>query len=326
MGVALIGIKLADGKFYAVLDENSPSSRSLEISTVRDNQTSVQINLFRAERDDDFYVDEDPSIKYVGTLIIEDIAEKPAGEPTIALSLTLNESNELSAEAVDVESGVRQVLNVSLETLEEPNIYSLPDFDLMPTDKESFLGEDPNRQNVLIEGEAQGIAPEGLFTMEKEEKRNGIFLPAWLCVLILAVGVIALVLAMIVYARVLVTSSSSASNQKVVAPPIIETPLVPSIEPEPLSEPASDLVTPPPVVETEQTEVAVVQEPVVPEQPKPVETAKDIRYKIKWGDTLWDIADSYYRNPWLYPKIAKHNNIKNPNLIISGTYINIPAK
>ncbi|MCQ2613039.1 MAG: LysM peptidoglycan-binding domain-containing protein [Treponemataceae bacterium] len=49
-----------------------------------------------------------------------------------------------------------------------------------------------------------------------------------------------------------------------------------------------------------------------------------VRYKVKWGDTLWDIANSYYRNPWLYWRIAMVNNITNPNKIVAGSYIIIP--
>ena len=52
----------------------------------------------------------------------------------------------------------------------------------------------------------------------------------------------------------------------------------------------------------------------------------DVVYRIKWGDTLWDIADAYYKNPWRYPRIARYNNIKNPDYIISGTTIRIPAE
>jgi nucleoid-associated protein YgaU len=51
-----------------------------------------------------------------------------------------------------------------------------------------------------------------------------------------------------------------------------------------------------------------------------------VPYKIRWGDTLWDISAAFYRNPWLYPRIARFNNIRNPNLIISGTTIRIPPK
>lgn len=83
------------------------------------------------------------------------------------------------------------------------------------------------------------------------------------------------------------------------------------------------------VIESKEEEVVVAPEPeqVIPETPKEPETKPaDITYKIKWGDTLWDIADSYYKNPWNYKKIARYNNIKNPDYIISGTTITIPAK
>ena len=76
---------------------------------------------------------------------------------------------------------------------------------------------------------------------------------------------------------------------------------------------------------------------VVPEKPEVLseiteDTGEDgskkevdgIQYKIRWGDTLWDIADTYYRNPWLYPRIAKYNNITDPDFIVSGTTIIIP--
>jgi nucleoid-associated protein YgaU len=51
-----------------------------------------------------------------------------------------------------------------------------------------------------------------------------------------------------------------------------------------------------------------------------------VSYRIRWGDTLWDIAEAFYRNPRLYPRIARFNNIRNPNLIISGRTIRIPPK
>lgn len=51
-----------------------------------------------------------------------------------------------------------------------------------------------------------------------------------------------------------------------------------------------------------------------------------VRYKIRWGDTLWDISETYYQNPWLYKEIAEHNKLTNPDVVISGTYIEIPPK
>ena len=59
---------------------------------------------------------------------------------------------------------------------------------------------------------------------------------------------------------------------------------------------------------------------------KPELTIKkeDIKHHVKWGDTLWDISETYYKNPWRYPRIASHNNIRNPDLIYSGSNIMIP--
>lgn len=126
MAAASIGIKLADSQFFPVLEEGSPSRKVLDLTTVRDDQTSVQINLFRSSGGDI------EDAEYVGTLIIEDIAEKTSGEPTIELTLSLDSFNELSAEAVDLDSGSRQVLTVSLETLDNETLYNIPDFDLTP--------------------------------------------------------------------------------------------------------------------------------------------------------------------------------------------------
>jgi len=163
-----------------------------------------------------------------------------------------------------------------------------------------------------------------------DEKKGGVFMPAWLCVTILAIGVLALVLALIVSARVMfrdTTADEAAVAAPVVETPAAETPVVPAVEPVPEVVVATEtpaVVTPPPV--EEPAAPVVVEEPVAPVQPEPAPEAKDIHYKIKWGDTLWDISESYYKNPWLYPRIAKFNKIKNPNLIISGTYIDIPAE
>ena len=81
--------------------------------------------------------------------------------------------------------------------------------------------------------------------------------------------------------------------------------------------------------EAKENEIVVAPaEEVVPAKPAPKAqpASKNITYKIKWGDTLWDISKSYYNNPWKYPKIAKYNGIKNPDHIISGTTIIIPAE
>ena len=96
--------------------------------------------------------------------------------------------------------------------------------------------------------------------------------------------------------------------------------------PPPPPEPVAPIAPP-----AKEDEVVVITETknVVPDFPPPQEkksAPKEIVYKIKWGDTLWDLSAAYYKNPWLYPKIARYNNIKNPDYIIAGSTIRIPEE
>jgi nucleoid-associated protein YgaU len=44
------------------------------------------------------------------------------------------------------------------------------------------------------------------------------------------------------------------------------------------------------------------------------------------GDTLWDLAQRFYGDPWLFPLIAAANHIPNPNLIFPGQVLVIPPR
>ena len=74
--------------------------------------------------------------------------------------------------------------------------------------------------------------------------------------------------------------------------------------------------------------IVIVETPSVTPAPPPQATKKAdvVRYEVKWGDTLWDIAQSYYNNPWLYQRIVSANNIKNPDYIVAGTVLVIPPQ
>lgn len=56
------------------------------------------------------------------------------------------------------------------------------------------------------------------------------------------------------------------------------------------------------------------------------EEPKTMEYTVRDGDNLWDLADRYYNNPWEYVDIAAYNNIRNPNLILTGQELQIPKK
>lgn len=98
---------------------------------------------------------------------------------------------------------------------------------------------------------------------------------------------------------------------------------LPETVPAPVKEPEPE---PEPIAPAVEDKVVVAPTPeIVPATPAPAKPQKkaDIIYRIKWGDTLWDISQAYYKTPWKYPKIAKYNKIKNPDLIISGTDLKI---
>ena len=45
--MAKIGIRLADGKFYPILEDGQPVKKRLVVTTVKDDQASVQIDVYR---------------------------------------------------------------------------------------------------------------------------------------------------------------------------------------------------------------------------------------------------------------------------------------
>lgn len=128
-----IGIKLADGSFYPILKEGSAETKDLELTTVKDNQTKVQIDLYRSE------TNSMEDAEYVDSLEITNLNPHPNGVPSLSLQLNLDSDNKLHAQMKDPETGKFSKTQVSLisRTLEEreaPANFALNDAedDLMP--------------------------------------------------------------------------------------------------------------------------------------------------------------------------------------------------
>jgi LysM repeat protein len=49
-------------------------------------------------------------------------------------------------------------------------------------------------------------------------------------------------------------------------------------------------------------------------------------YKVRQGDTLWDISEAFYRNPRHYTFIAQSNDISTPAMVVPGTELTIFPK
>lgn len=313
-----IGIKIANGEFYPVLEEGSSVKKRLVLTTVHDGQRSVQIDLYRS--DSRSMAD----ASYIGSLVVENIAEKLKGEPSIELVIGSDGTDELRAEAVDLdadESGNRQQLSVLLQSMEDGETYEVPDFEL--------------------ESETPAAPPAGLYPEngEDDEKPSRGSFPI--------VPVLAAALAVLLAGGLLfwlLVLNKAPEPTAAAAPAAVKTETPAPTPPDPLK------AEPPKTAPVPVAAAPVKVEPAKPAEPPPVSKTEaaarrarpaapvksykvpktipkeGFRYRIRWGDTLWDISEAFYRNPWLYPRIARFNKIRNPDLIISGTHIRIPPK
>lgn len=71
--------------------------------------------------------------------------------------------------------------------------------------------------------------------------------------------------------------------------------------------------------------VKPVTKPKPVEKPKPKPAPKPKRtHKVVRGDTLWDLAQKYYKNPQKWTTIASANKISNPRTLQIGKVLVIP--
>ncbi len=365
-----IGIKLADGTFFPILDEDALSEQSLELTTVRENQESVQINLFKQ-------VDETEP-EYIGSLIVEDVSTGAAGDPTINLKIKLDEEKNLSAEAVDEGSGSHQSLKVSLKNLDEASLEGL-DFDFASFD-DSLTSDDglintddfmmPDESSSMEEMYQEESSSDSQLYIQNEEKSEKKKTPLWLIIIIIILCITALVFAILLLTKKMpfadkdkiasvpekveqvkeakkdvnaTTSNAPKENAEEKAAAEAKR----KAEEEERQKAAAEAQKKAEEEAKQKAEEEAKQKAEAEAKKKAEEEAKQkayakkkadaqkktnvnskgvVRYKIKWGDTLWDLSETYYKTPWLYKKIADYNKIKNPNLIIAGTYIDIPPK
>lgn len=91
------------------------------------------------------------------------------------------------------------------------------------------------------------------------------------------------------------------------------------VPPPPVPAPSPAPVPPPPAPKPEPVPAPVPPAPIA--QPEPQEY---IRYTVKYGDTLWSLARDFCKDPYMYKRIAKENNLESPDKLISGTTLIIP--
>jgi len=330
-----IGIKIANGEFYPLIEENSSIKKKMVLTTACDNQNSVQIDLFRSIRN----VMNDA--QYIGSLVIGNIKPKPKGVPSIELVISSDSRGDIIAEAVDLDRGPKgdhHVLTVSLKSLDDTRDMEITDYDDIETG---------------------GKSSSGLYNHARKIKRKKKHSFAWVFVLLIIVVVLGLFGGWLFYFGGMDIVNSRVDLQKVrqfieqYTPDFIKklefpkhsTPPAPIKQPEPVKQaaPAPAVATVIEVAAAPAPAAAAVIEAAAAPAPKPQTASRSpppvasykvpatipkegVDYRVRWGDTLWDISYAFYHDPWLYSRIARYNNIRNPNQIISGRTIKIPPK
>lgn len=297
-----IGIKVADGTIYSVIEEGFSGQKKLILTTVRDNQTAVQIDLYKGGGE------KAEQSNYVGTLVIENIPPAPKGNPEVEVVLGVDDSGNLNARASDILTGERQSLSVSLESLSPQGSYDIPEFafdEELPESQESESVNDFEQE--LLTGETYPIVDSDRRREHIErKKRNPLFLIGFvvLCLFLIAI------LAFFIYRGLQGTGVPGLRGG--------------SVGELPAGNNGGTAAEPPPPAEekTETAEEKAVEQSAPGQRSSP--TRPGVWYKIKRGDTLWDISGTYYRNPWLFPKIARENRIMNPDIIFADQKIFIP--
>ncbi|MDR0663668.1 MAG: LysM peptidoglycan-binding domain-containing protein [Spirochaetaceae bacterium] len=326
---SMIGIKVADGAFFPILADDVASKKRLVLTTVHDEQTSVQLDFYKASA---------ASLRdaaYIGTLTLENISKKKKGDPSIEVIVSVNGEGEFFASAYDIDNPVDSGNHVLTASLTEH-------------DAEFLEGIDFNENDISIDKEN---ALDSEYTADKKKPRFAISLRI---PVMIGIGVLALLLTLFFLQVFVFKNLSVPGEQKEVVeaeqslpPP----PPEPEPEPEPVSEPP-ELVSetplpelasePQPPAETAESAPQVIEAPPAPvtqqpasrreRPPAPVSSYKvpsvipvgGVAYRIRWGDTLWDISQAFYRTPWRYSFLARYNDIRNPDRIVAGRTIRIP--
>ena len=219
--------------------------------------------------------------------------------------------------------------------------FDLPDFSENSENEETQIDKDDlfkDTDDTATTPMGNGLSFTGLYDTETElgepgkhsedetEKKTKV--PVIICITCAIICIIATLLVLfIIPSKYNLINKKNSKTEEVIAPPVEEVKV-----PEEIQIPEETIVEeiPESVPQAKEDEIIVIEEaeeveplpPPVKEEKKP----ESIKYKIKWGDTLWDICDTYYKNPWKYKYLARWNGITNPDHIISGTYIIIPAE
>lgn len=148
-----IGIKLADGSFYPIIREGSEETKTLDVTTVKDNQTTVQIDLYSSESDSM------ADAQYVDSLEITHLNPHPNGEPNLHLEVSLDKDNKLRANVIDPETGLSSTTKVTLVSRTEAERSNPANFSLGDQDAATQMADRTNKEDFDFDSLSSSDSP-----------------------------------------------------------------------------------------------------------------------------------------------------------------------
>ena len=304
MDTSKIGIKIADGTFYPVLEEGSTDRKRLVVTTVKDDQDQVQIDLYRGASESL------EGANYIGSLIIEDIAPSPKGQANVEVFLSIDDEGNLVALANDMSSGNQQSLSTSLESYGDEAQFSIPEFELDDELETEAYSPDDDDDETDLTGTSYPIEPGDRRRAHLEKGKSPVLRLVFIFLGLLIIAGITYIVFLLVSGQ---RNSQIPQIGNRVQVPAAEAPVKPGVTAAAQEESQAK--------DQEKQQSATTG--AVTEKRTPVE---GLWYTIKWGDTLWDISSTYYRDPWRYGRIADHpqNRISDPDYILADFKLYIP--
>lgn len=284
-----IGIKLYDGSFVPIINENEVKSKKVILTTVRDNQKKAIIELYEGTSDKCI------NNEYLGKLVISIDRSTKKGEPGIEVHLRLDENGMLYAKAWDAESG--QESAIKIEHSKKKRIFpeTLSDLEITQLDQ----GDTKKIDNYTNGSSA---------LLTDYEKGKGI---SDILKIILVILIVLILLALLgfgvymLYDKVIKNFIANIPKSTTTTTTVVTTTST--------------------TIKKAVTTTTTIKE-VKKEEIKGRKNLEGKKHYVRWGDNLWNICKKYYKDPWYYPALAEANEIKNPRLIYAGTYIIIPPK
>lgn len=314
----MIGIRIADGSFFPVLEENS-GRRKIVLTAANKGQEKVRIDFLS----DDYHL---------GSIFLDGIKD----DSDIELIME-SVGRTLIATATDTRTGNRGILNAVLPA-SGPAIRPAPESAPVPP-AEKKPEPEPAERPAPVSRPVSGAACSPVIDRTVRNLQILLFVMTVILAFLSGVVVYAVVNMPAITEKGTVVMFSEPAPEPVPAAPEPEPISAP--EPEPIPEPVvSEPVAPPPAVHEPAPQPPVhcyppvyhgcpYHRPPVPPAtpPQPIYYVPEyIRYKVRYGDTLWSIARTFCIDPYMYLEIARENRIADPTKIYPGTILMIRVR